>query len=163
MSGESKLQTLEHIDNVQKILAAFMVELLRRSTFHDNSKLKSPEVEIFDEFTPKLKDMTYGSEEYKKCLAEMRPALEHHYIENRHHPEHWVNGVDNMNLVDIVEMFSDWLAATKRHADGNIMRSIEINEKRFRINPQLCQIFRNTVYMLEEMDKMTITIGEQVE
>ena len=32
--------------------------------------------------------LTYGSDEYKACLTEMKPALDHHYAANRHHPEH---------------------------------------------------------------------------
>ncbi len=63
-------------------------EALDRFTCHDRSKTESPEVECFDEYTPKLKGATYGSDEYKQWLAEMKPALDHHYAANRHHPEH---------------------------------------------------------------------------
>ena len=47
-----------------------------------------------------------------------------------------------MNLVDIVEMFCDWLAATKRHDDGDIYKSIEHNSKE--IGSLLSEIFENT-------------------
>ena len=43
--------------------------LFKRAELHDASKMEDPEVEIFDEFTPKLKTSTYGSEEYKGLLA----------------------------------------------------------------------------------------------
>jgi hypothetical protein len=42
-------------------------------------------------------------------------------------------------------MLFDWKAATERHADGDIRKSIEINKERFKISEQLCDIFRNTV------------------
>jgi hypothetical protein len=41
-------------------------------------------------------------------------------------------------------MFFDWKAATERHADGDIFKSILINEKRFGISEQLVRIMQNT-------------------
>ena len=153
-------ETRKHQQEVAKILMLFAQMLLERAMVHDASKLESPEREIFIEFTPKLKGCTYGSEEYKTFLAQMKPALDHHYANNKHHPEYNdINGftfqtgnncaINAMDLVDIVEMLCDWLAATKRHADGDIGKSININEKRFGINEQLSQLFRNTVAMLK--------------
>ena len=55
------------------------------------------------------------------------------------------SSINEMNLFDILEMFIDWTAATRRHADGNIHKSIEINAKRFSLSPQLVEIFKNTV------------------
>jgi hypothetical protein len=79
-------------------------------------------------------------------LRDMKPALDHHYANNRHHPEHFgEEGIDGMNLFDVLEMFIDWTASTRRHADGDIAKSIEINKKRFGMSDQLAQIFRNTV------------------
>ena len=153
-------ETRKHQQEVAKMLMMFAQMLLERAMVHDASKLESPEREIFIEFTPKLKGCTYGSEEYKTFLAQMKPALDHHYANNKHHPEYNdINGftfqtgnncaINAMDLVDIVEMLCDWLAATKRHADGDIGKSININEKRFGINEQLSQLFRNTVAILK--------------
>ena len=91
------------------------------------------------------KDTFYGSDEYKEFLAGMKPALDHHYAENRHHPEHFENGIDGMDLFDLVEMLFDWKEATERHNNGDILKSLDINEKRFNISPQLKQILANTV------------------
>ena len=74
----------------------------------------------------------------------MKPALEHHYAKNRHHPEHHKNGINDMNLIDLIEMFCDWKASSERQNDGNILKSIEINGKRFHMSPQLIEIFENT-------------------
>ena len=49
-----------------------------------------------------------------------------------------------MHIVDVLEMLCDWKAATLRHDDGDIMRSIEINAKRFNMPPMLVAIFKNT-------------------
>jgi hypothetical protein len=151
-------ETRKHQQEVSKLLIKFAQILLQRAIEHDKSKLESPEREIFIEYTPKLKGTTFGSEEYKNYLKEMKVALDHHYANNKHHPEfNDINGysfqtlnnpIRAMDLVDIVEMLCDWMAACKRHADGNIAKSIEINEKRFNISDQLSQIFRNTTEIL---------------
>lgn len=145
MTYDSRIDTHLHIGEVRNRLHKCITELLRRALVHDLSKLESPEVEIFDEFTPKLKGSTYGSEEYKQFLNSMSVGLEHHYASNSHHPEHYKDGIRGMDLLDLVEMLCDWKAATLRHADGDISRSIEINQKRFGYSDELKQIFINTL------------------
>ncbi len=143
--ANATLETHKHIAKVQGRLNMFAIDLLNRGQVHDNSKLESPEVEIFGEHTEELANVTYGSPEYQECLARVKPAIDHHYSKNRHHPEHWPNGVDDMTLMDLVEMVADWKSATERHKDGNIRKSIEINATRYNICPQLKRIFENTV------------------
>jgi len=144
MNKSAYQETLEHIDVVNRALSLFSIALIYRGINHDHSKLKEPELTTFIKYTPKLSDSTYRSNEYKQFLKEMKPTLEHHYRENRHHPEHFKNGIDGMNLIDLIEMICDWKAATLRHKDGDIKSSIEKNTKRFKISPQLKQILINT-------------------
>jgi hypothetical protein len=146
---QANIATREHIDLVRELLNYMVTKLLDRGELHDRSKLASPESEVFAEYTAKLKGVTYGSEEYKQFLAEMKPALDHHYAWNRHHPEcHGEKGIGGMNLIDLLEMFVDWCASCQRHADGNIRKSIDLNQTRFNMDPQLVAIFRNTVEMM---------------
>ncbi len=145
-----KKDTIEHINTVKEYIIKCAGEILIRANEHDKSKLDSPEIEIFTEFTPKLKHSTYGSDEYKSYLKEMGKALEHHYKNNRHHPENHSNGINDMNLIDLIEMMCDWIAATKRHDDGDIIKSIDINSKRFNIDGQLESILKNTVEFLNK-------------
>lgn len=142
-------ETLKHIEVVMQLLATMQHEIAKRMFSHDRSKLQSPEMEMFEQFTDRLAGLTYGSEEYKACLDEMmQSALGHHYEHNRHHPEFFSNGIDGMNLIDVLEMLCDWKAATLRHNDGNIYKSIEHNAQRFNLSPQLVQILLNTVPLL---------------
>ena len=145
---DSTADTLKHIKRVNQLLTEASCELVRRANVHDDSKLKSPEKELFDEMTPKLAGSEYGSEEYKKFLAELKPALDHHYKHNSHHPEHWAEGIDGMDLLDVFEMLLDWKAASERHETGDIYKSIEINKKRFGMSDQLESIFINTAQRL---------------
>lgn len=140
--------TMQHIARVRDLLNVIVVDLLQRGTLHDLSKLGSPEVELFTELTPKLATTTYGSPEYDALKEQLHVALEHHYAHTRHHPESFKRGIRDMNLVDLVEMFCDWKAASERHNDGNIRKSIEINGRRFQMPPELIEIFENTVDLL---------------
>lgn len=173
---DSTEDTLKHIETVRGLIGLAVQELCRRAIYHDESKLKSPEKEVFDEMTPKLAACTYGSEEYRGYLAQMKPALDHHYSKNSHHPEHFgyqrcgkcdqvypldfkpgicqqcdyplnviASNIKGMSLLDLLEMLCDWKAATLRHNDGDILRSIEINQKRFGYSDELKQILLNTV------------------
>jgi hypothetical protein len=146
---DSTEDTNNHIQRVNELLAVFGGELTERGKLHDQSKLQDPEKAIFDKVTPALKELTYGSDEYKQQLEEMKEALDNHYANNRHHPEFHENGIKGMNLVDLVEMFVDWRAATERHADGNIRESIEKNQERFGYSDDIKEILLNSVEMFE--------------
>lgn len=141
---DSTQDTLEHIRRVQQLLNEAAGLLVERGRIHDTTKLLPPEKELFDEFTPKLKGCSYGSEEYKEFLEGLQVALQHHYKHNSHHPEFHKNGIRDMHLLDLLEMIVDWRAASERHADGDIMRSIDINQKRFGYTDELREIFKNT-------------------
>ena len=148
--AECQVDTIRHIENVRKYLRFIIDRLITRGVEHDRLKLESPEVEIFTEYTPKLAQSTYGSEEYHTFPKEMDVALQHHYANYRHHPEHFERGINDMNLVDIVEMLCDWKAASMRHNDGNLLKSIEINARRFGYDDQLKQILINTAKLFDE-------------
>lgn len=147
---DSTVDTLRHIRRVNTLLIRLVALLLERASFHDESKLHDPEKALFDRMTPQLSTLTYGSDEYHAALEELRPALEHHYAANAHHPECHEQGIDGMTLIDVLEMLVDWKAASERHADGDIQRSIEISCKRFGISDQLAQILRNTAPLFED-------------
>lgn len=137
--------TFRHIERVRNLLNKCIVELVKRGELHDQSKMASPEVEVFAKYTRLLANCEYNSEEYRKNLAEMKPALDHHYANNRHHPEHHKNGINDMNLIDLIELLCDWKASSERQNNGNIRKSIETNANRFNMSQQLVKIFENSV------------------
>ena len=147
---DSSIDTRAHIERVQTLIQSAISNLARRATVHDLSKLASPEKEMFDGATIKLRAIAYGTPEYKEALKELGPALQHHYEHNSHHPEHYPNGIEGMTLFDSLEMLLDWKAATERMKDGgDIWKSIEHNAGRFAMSPQMVQILRNTAQEME--------------
>ena len=153
---DSRIETQKHIEEVQDNIATAIAALVLRGREHDQSKLESPEVEIFDQYTDRLKDVVYDSPEYKELLEKIKPAIEHHYSVNDHHPEYWNGaGLRGMSLMCLIEMVCDWMAATKRTKNGDILESIEKNQKRFGYSDEIKDILINTVEELNATEKLS--------
>jgi hypothetical protein len=145
MKIDSRLQTYDHKQDVCKYISIIVKLLLDRSVEHDNSKLEDPEKSILDKVVPLLESLKFGSPEYIKTIEPLKEMSQHHYANNKHHIQHWENGIKDMDLVDICEMICDWKAATKRGKDGNIKDSLEIARERYNLPEELICILRNTV------------------
>jgi len=108
--------------------------LLRRSWHHDLSKYGQIEEPHFSQASFKLSQLEYGSAEYKASLDQLKPALDHHYLNNRHHPEFYGGKIEDMSPLDLLEMLVDWKAAGRRHKTGSMRNSLKVNGERFKIS-----------------------------
>ena len=143
--------TLLHVLHVQSLMLLVLSELQTRMVDHDRSKIEHPEIKLLSEHSSTaLKNIEYWSDEYKQALNRIKPALDHHYRINRHHPEHHENGIEDMTLIDLLEMLCDWLASTKLMANGDIEHSLKVQQCRFGISDQLMHVLKNTVCFIEE-------------
>lgn len=157
---ETNAETMRHILTVRTLLTQCIGELVERGNAHDLSKLRDPELDLFVEYTPKLKEVVYGSEEYKGFLKALKPALDNHYANNSHHPEHYANGIDDMNLLDVLEMLIDWKASSLRGKGGSLAKSLEIQKERFQISDQLYKVLSNTVELINKFgDEANIKVS----
>jgi hypothetical protein len=138
-------KTLRHIKRVQDLLGRAAAELVHRGEVHDASKLDPIEAGPLAEMDALIErdgNVPFGSQEYETRKAMLGPMLANHYAMNSHHPEHYPNGVDGMDLFDILEMFVDWKAASER--GGQSSMGIAAGVQRYQIADQLAAIFRNT-------------------
>ena len=135
----------DHKAKVRFLLDLVCKRLEKRSEVHDASKYSPEEADVYAIYTPKFKDVKYGSDEYNAILKEMDPALKHHLANNSHHPEYYNGGVNGMDLLDLIEMVCDWKAASQRRPDSNLLDSVEVSKKRFNLDDQLCDIITNTI------------------
>ena len=87
-----------------------------------------------------------GGELDEKTLTDCHKLID---MLNRQQAEH-TSSINEMNLFDLIEMLVDWIAASKRHDDGNIAESLRYNKNRFFMGDQLAQIFKNTVPWIED-------------
>ena len=143
--ADSRPVTEKHIARVAQLLNEAATELSRRGVVHDLSKFDPIEKGPLDEMQRLIDEegqAPYGTDEYRRRTGLLGPMLANHYAMNSHHPEHYENGVDGMDLFDVVEMFFDWKAASERGEESSIGLSHSV--KRFGIEPQLASILQNT-------------------
>lgn len=138
----------DHQAKVREGLALFAYGLGERAYKHDGSKLREPEKAMFDEYTPKLRGLAFGSPEYKAALEQMGEGLAEHYRNNSHHPEHYAHGVLGMSLLDVVEMLYDWVAVCR---SKGITVDLDKQVERFNLGPQLHAILRNELARIEQL------------
>lgn len=147
--NDSTQDTIDHIGKVQARIHEFRGFLEGRAELHDASKLVQPEKAGYDQLATNLKDVVYGSDNYRAALKEAEETIRHHYAVNSHHPEHYKDGIAGMSLLDVVEMLCDWKAASERTKQGSIAQSLIHNKERFGIDDQLASILANTVKELD--------------
>lgn len=166
MDYDSAPETQKHIRRVQHFIDMAVANLDHRSERHDASKLEEPEKEAFDRMTPILSTLEYGTQEYKDSVKRLGPALDHHYQENDHHPEHYSRdrdpeAVSRMSAMAIIEMICDWRAASERvkqRTDGDeyLKRSfaegLDYNQKRFGYGEEVASIIHATAKELGLID-----------
>ena len=147
MKYDSRASSMMHIGQVRLYLRNDVVSnFLLRAEVHDKSSLEDPEKSFYDKWRPILSSMQYNSPEYLEAIEQLRPAIQHHYDNNSHHPEHYPNGIDGMSLFDVMEMLIDWKAAIDRKgSDAKVLTNFEETCKRFSISPQLASVIKNTV------------------
>lgn len=126
------------------IYRRILLELNQRAILHDKSKLSENEKPYFDAFSTVLNEREYGTPSHTEILQLIKPAIEHHYKHNSHHPEYYENGINGMNLFDVIEMFCDWAAACKQNKNGNFTQSILRGKERFGMSDQLTQLMLET-------------------
>lgn len=137
--------TIAHIANVQEKITNFCFLMQGRGLRHDASKFEPEEAGPLQE----LQDLidregpaAFGSEEYARRSKILGGMTTHHYARNSHHPEHYPNGIAGMNLMDLVEMFLDWKAASERGQDPAM--NLTFLARKYSIDPMLLSILQNT-------------------
>lgn len=144
MPSEFVKDLVQHKKWVAEYMQMVANDLFRRAAVHDNSKFDPEEFDVYEKAFPDLQKYAYGTPEQQAVYEQIRPALNHHFQANYHHPEHYENGINGMSLLDVIEMVCDWMAASKRSQTG-IDRGLEINKERYGISDQLFEIIVETV------------------
>lgn len=137
-----------HKQLVGQSLRDIALDLVVRSNMHDQSKFDPEEREVYERVTPEFAGVTYGTPEYEAVKAKLGPALDHHYRYNDHHPEHFENGIAQMDLAQLTEMVADWYAAMRRDPNAHLIESMEKLRDKYKVEPQLYNVILNTVLWL---------------
>lgn len=146
MSLEHTRALLEHKELVAHYLNRITHELALRGIHHDDSKFSDEEYEAYSKLAKECAEVPFGSSEHKSIVRKYRPAVEHHFAANPHHPDYHEAGVAGMTLVDLVEMLCDWKAASQRPGGTPLKESLPGSIKHFKIEPQLASVLENTIH-----------------
>jgi hypothetical protein len=131
-------------DHREKVAANMSVvaELIqRRGDVHDITKLMSPEVELA-RAADKCLGPRKGLENRRGKCSHVDAFIAAHYCNplNSHHPEHFENGVEDMNMIDMLEMLCDWRAC----CSGNFSDTLDRGFARFKVSGPLRSLMRKT-------------------
>lgn len=120
-------ETNMHKRDVFNNIKAIAERAMEVAQFHDESKYSGEELPLLATKTP---------EDHDK-------AMEHHYKVNRHHPEHFQNGINGMCVVDLMEMYSDWLSDAEEEG-ADFLQVLEEKQRKYQFSNDLKNIFHNT-------------------
>lgn len=140
-----------HRLRVFQLMSKISQEVMLRGNRHDETKLDPEELPHYVATIDEFDKHQFGSDGYVKAKDSLGSAVVHHYKHNRHHPEHFNNGIEGMNLVDLLEMLADWKSATQNHPEkpGDMAKSLAWAIGKYKISPQLTQILLNTIVDFE--------------
>lgn len=135
---------LKHKEKVRRRLLFLSNELRKRAEEHDNSKLRNPEIGYLIEMDREPR-YPYNSPEYFDKMRRWQKFFDHHYANNRHHPDHFKNGILDMTLTDICEYLVDIISYYDEMHVNDAIDTIEKQQNRFGLGDQLSQILINTL------------------
>lgn len=139
-----EMDTRKHQQLVAKYMLAVANDLIYRATHHDESKLVEPERSKYIEPVWHLRHTKYGTERHKELVKQMGVGVEHHLSTNDHHLEYY-ESYAQMNLIVLIEMCCDWIAASKRQNNNPTLPLAK-----YEFDPKLESIIRNTLSRIQE-------------
>ena len=141
----------EHQQKVGSVMQKVICELMDRALKHDDSKFATQQlrdnlVTLPDKWKLQQQGHGYHSPEQEEHRKRFAPEIHRHRSAHPHHPEHFGNNVNKMDLIDLMEMLCDWYVAAP-----DIDQSIRENSRDYKIDPHISQILKNTARKLKEI------------
>lgn len=148
-SQETEIKEFASIYHHKFVVLHFMniiiQDLLIRAEQHDQSKFSEEEFPGLVAAIDDIRRFPFGTPEYEEMRAKHAAVFAEHYKKNRHHAEHFSDGIEGMTFMDLIEMLCDWKSASMREeSQGTIEKSIQVGAEKYNISPQLVKILANT-------------------
>ncbi len=138
----------EHLRRIQNKLNKAGNELIYRGEVHDQDKTENKTVnKAYEEHFAKLKEIEFGTEQYKQYeLDHFNKAHEIH-AQNRHHFYSHRNNIDDINLLDMIEAIVDISESSKQYGNGDYIESMR---SKGLFDYSLEELIINTIKHLED-------------
>lgn len=127
-------------------------ELFARARNHDNSAMGSPEVEVYRRYFDNYMEFRPGDPRREEVIANMAPAIGHHFLANDHHPEHFDKGLDDMDLIQITHFLADMMSCSEQE-QVDIYELLEMARNRYSMSDQMYHILCNSVKKIKELGR----------
>lgn len=124
------------------------LKIFWRGVIHDRDKFHSVQIKAAMKANHLLKGLKFGTPEYKKVMNSVGFSVKYHQSRNSHHPEHY-GSYGCMSLLDLIEMFLDWQAATnayKNRMEGKMNEVLSIQKERYGLSDEVIKIFKTLYY-----------------
>jgi len=126
--------------------------LVNRGDLHDIDKFEEAMFEDFYLNIPKFTNVSFGEIEWENAMESIK-TMNNHYAVSPHHIQHYPNGINGVNLIDLLEMIVDWKSANNAYGDVKLSEALIIQKKRFGIDDQLYKIIVNTAKILGYLEE----------
>lgn len=150
LSDELKalLEMQHHRVLVQANLLRIADALRARAALHDISKYSLDEFQAVVQIKKVAREFPYGSAEYNQAISDNSVGLSKHFERNSHHPEFHSDGVQGMQLIDLIEMVCDWKAANTLRDDVQWSNVTAMHIERFKLSKDYVWLIDMIVDML---------------
>ena len=139
----------KHLLIVRSLLIEAIQELAIRADNHDIHKA-NVDNKIVD-YIGQLETFKYGSGEYNKYLEYIKNNLDTCTQPiKQHHIEYFKNGINDMNIFDVLEYFIDTQANLIETNECTLEKSLEIHKKIYGFDDQLYNILKNTIPAIKQ-------------
>lgn len=145
-----------HQERVSKVLKISSKELDKRAEIHDTDKINDPRIyEIYKEHFPYLKQLEFGSQEYKEYELKHFEKAHHLHVQNRHHFYDYRNNLNDINLFDLLEAIIDVDQSSRQYNENyNLDSSVNTIIQKKITDETLEILVRNTLkYLNEQLEK----------
>jgi len=137
-----KMRVAEHSTSVSELLSGFIADLIKRVGKHDRDKTIEPQLSLWI----KTEDVEIPVSNLDN--PNLKAAVEAHWKSSDHHPEHYENGISDMNLLTLVEMVVDWSARLDNNPNS-IKAWMQSARERWDICPKFAKVLSNTIYLMK--------------
>lgn len=133
---------------VNFFLSKTVQAIMLRAALHDVSKYSDSEFPGFRAATYYVYG-PWGKENIPDAVKEkLQESIDLHHKNNDHHPEYFPYGIEDMDLIQLLELAVDWKAAMIRHGNVDIDENIRVGQKKFGYPDFFAKILKTTLLKL---------------
>jgi hypothetical protein len=94
----------------------------------------------------------------RRSRDRLMSAVKNDYTFKRHDPEFFgADGLDGMNLIDLLVMVLTWKSESDLHVYDNINSAIKVNRRQYGFGDELEKIIRNTIFDIDNLEAVEVS------